>query len=110
MRWIRASLPVFALVMALVVLGHDAVMAANPHAQPATSVEHAGHEALDSTCHQQEGVRPGSFDAGQLLLPGASILAPSLAVSQQEDALIAWDAPPRHPPRVARALLQVFQN
>jgi hypothetical protein len=110
MRSIRAFLPAFALAMMLVVLGHDALMAANPHAQSPASADHAGHEPLDAACQQQEGVRPGSLDVGAHDIPGHAVLPPQLVLMRHVHADVAWDAPPRHPPDVSRALLQVFLN
>ena len=114
MRSIRAFLPAFALAALFVVLGHDAVMAAGPHAlQPAAiagHAGHAGHEPLDTVCHQQEAVRSGPFDAGELMLPGHAVPPLPIELTWQVRADVAWDAPPCYPPDVVRALLQVFLN
>jgi hypothetical protein len=102
----RAFLPALALATLLVVLGHDAVMAANPHGQePAT----AGHTMVDNPCHRMEGVRPGAIDAADLI-NGPAVLPQLVPFSCHELARVAWGIPPHHPPDVIRALLQVFLN
>lgn len=111
MRWGRMSIPGLALVGLLILLGHDALMAADPHGQPAAHAEKAAEHPMSvSVCHLQEGDRtaPSGAPDPQTAHPAihvlpAAVLAPQLAH-------VSWLEPPGHPPDVLRALLQVFLN
>ncbi|HVL25724.1 MAG TPA: hypothetical protein VM450_16665 [Thermomicrobiales bacterium] len=115
MRRAAAHLAAIALGMLLIVLGHDAIMAANPHA--------AGHGAAhasaphvvapdhqDVPCGPTIGIRPQPGDdldaTGHL---PALIVADALPLAARPALPITW-VDPDHPPDVRRALLQVFLN
>ena len=111
MRSGRISIPALALAGLMILLGHDALMAANPHGQTAAHSQTADeHPSPGSVCHFQEGDRtiPSGAPDPQTAHPAihvlpAAVLAPQLAH-------VSWMAPPGHPPDVLRALLQVFLN
>ena len=118
-------LAAIALGLLAIVLGHDALMAADPHA-PAPPGAHApsgevaaslgrdpagAHGRVDSDpCGLLVGLRPTApldldVDLPAASVPGA-ILAGELAVRGVRGG---WQEP-GHPPDVRRALLQVFLN
>jgi len=97
-----------ALGLLLVVLGHDTLMAANPHAS-----EHAAHERAPvqapEACGPTQGVQtPSSSDLDLHGTVGAPLLV-SLAALAAPD-VPRWWSEPSHPPDVRRALLQVYLN
>ncbi len=108
----------FALLALTVLFGHDAVMAAGPHATAST--EHHAHAAMDHgdtthdnaemTCHLPEGARPATAGVSEPLPSGAGAMPAPAADACQATKLVAWQAPPVAPPDVVRALLQVFLN
>jgi hypothetical protein len=112
-------IPLLALLMISMVVGHDLLMAADAHqgAGPATAHASApadGHEhhagpALE-TCADLDAVRQaGSLLAG---LDGPPAALPSLpfALADAPGFLARWNLAPGDPPDIRRAFLQVFLN
>lgn len=111
MTWGRRSLPALALVGLLILLGHDLLMAADPHAPTQAHEYHAvGHAPVNIDCGVQEGVPPASPGMVDLPIPDSVALMAPVEMPGQVLAQVAWDTPPRDPPDVIRALLQVFLN
>lgn len=111
MRRRHSSRPVLALVGLLILFGHDAVMAANPHGQPSVHAEHTvEHDPVENRCHIQEGVRPAHFDLSDVPFLN---LSPHLLPAEFLSVAARWsvcDTSPGFPPDVLRALLQVYLN
>lgn len=111
MRRGRVSLPALALIGLLVLLGHDSLMAANPHAQAAPHAEHAaGHQPVQAECGVQGGTRPSSLEMPGLDGPIGAPPVPSRHTAASLVGPAAWSIAPTYPPDVRRALLQVFLN
>lgn len=109
-RWSK-SLPALALAGLIILLGHDALMAANPHGQAAAHVEEAGeHTSPESVCHLQEGARTTPPDVPDPQPAQPAIQVSPVALQAPQLAHVSWMAPPGHPPDVLRALLQVYLN
>ena len=117
----------------LVVLGHDTLMAANPHAmatgtrpEAQVTAAHASHHtthhqavvdapdpvgepAGHAPCGTLHGVRPQPApDLVPDVVSDAALVLPVPAPARMA-AAPTWDVP-AHPPDVRRALLQVFLN
>lgn len=103
----RLPIPALALAGLLILLGHDVLMAGNPHAQETSHV--VVHEEPETECHGQEGARPVSHNPSD---PHAA--RPAVHELARESAphapLCVWDAEPGYPPGMLRAFLQVFLN
>jgi hypothetical protein len=111
MRLGRNSIPALALAGLLILLGHDALMAADPHGQPGAHAGEAGeHPSPQSVCHFQEGDRTTPSGAPDPQPAHPAIHGRPVAVLAPQLAHVSWMAPPGHPPDVIRALLQVFLN
>lgn len=111
MRWERVSLPAFALVGLLILLGHDTLMAANPHAPASPHADQTvGYEPAETDCGVTEGARPSAPDTSDLQAPAA----PQPARWKDHHLVFigaaAWHIDPTHPPDVLRAFLQVYLN
>lgn len=106
------SLPALAPVVLLVLVGHDAVMAAGPH-EPGAS-HHAAHGSGDMasgmTCHVPEGIRatPPGLPAPDI--SSAILIAVVSVPLRQQVRQITTGMEPDHPPDVRRAFLQVYLN
>lgn len=106
----RIWLPVATLVTLVLLLGHDAMMATDPHGQASAREHHHVMEQEASSCLAIEGAR---VDRPDLPAPdGAAADFPIVlaSVPGQPPSDIAWREAPGHPPDVRRALLQVFLN
>lgn len=109
-RWTK-SLPALALAGLIILLGHDAIMAANPHERPVAHVEEVGeHTSPESVCHLQEGARTTPPDVPDPQPANSAIHVLPVAALAPQLAHVSWMEPPGHPPDVLRALLQVFLN
>jgi hypothetical protein len=121
-----------AFALLLVVLGHDALMAANPHAMasPRPEVATTGHgshhgahrddvtdpghasggeQGEHSPCGTLHGVRPQPApDLLPDIVADAALMLPVRPPARMASAP-TWDVP-AYPPDVRRALLQVFLN
>jgi len=98
--------------MLLAVFGHDAVMAANPHASAHAATTHeapAGH-AADAPCGPTQGVRSQADDDPLPDTYPLATLAILVTPSSTAPAMPPTWTEPDHPPDVRRALLQVFRN
>ena len=123
-----------ALILLFTVLGHDAVMAGNPHAashqhhEHQLSAAHSGHGTsgfgetvpdAGGPLLSPEGERPcGSLDALRPPAPAPDLLSDRIdagIIQPRVADRLPRRAPdrgnePDHPPDVRRALLQVFLN
>ena len=95
-----------------VVLAHDAVMAADPHANHRSVHEVATDQGADPACGPTELVRPADVvDPHTHAAAGSPIgwiwAEASIALAP---AAPQWWTEPDAPPDVRRALLQVFRN
>jgi len=105
----RLHIAAIALGLILTVLGHDALMAADPH--PSTDAGH--HEspvpASETKCGSITGMHPKTSNP---LDVDDSALSHSLprAIEQLTGFLPHWSVEPDHPPDTRRALLQVYLN
>jgi hypothetical protein len=106
------SRPVLALVVLVILFGHDALMAADPHGRD--SAHHADRETgavvLEAHCHEPEGTRTVSpdwplADAFSAMVPTDAVLPPH----RELDPVTRGPAP-GYPPGVRRAFLQVYLN
>lgn len=107
------SFPVLPLVVLLALLGHDAVMAANPHGGAEMShhaARGAGDMASDMTCHVPEGIRATPPGVPAPDTSSSVLIAVVLMPLRQEVRQIATGMEPDHPPNVRRAFLQVYLN
>jgi hypothetical protein len=107
----RAYLPALALLGLLVIFGHDALMAADPHGRSSASAEHAPvHTSTEVDCHLQEGVRtePSGVPDSHATRCVLHLLPIESYASHLEQ--VSWTDPPVQPPDILRALLQVFLN
>lgn len=110
MRWRRIFMPGL-IVSLLVLIGHDALMAANPHGQPSSHVEEIGeHLPTKSECHLQQGDRaiPSDLSDHPAASPTINVLPEAVLAIQL--AHVSWMEPPGQPSGVLRAFLQVFLN
>ena len=103
----RLPIPALALAGLLILLGHDVLMAGNPHAQETSHV--VPHEEPETECHGPEGARPVSHNRSDphVARPAVHELSRD---SAPHEPLCVWDVEPGHPPGKIRALLQVFLN
>lgn len=106
------SRPMLALVVLLVLFGHDTLMATGPHGQDVS--HHASHQAdgaaSGSECHAPEGVRTAAPD-GPVADTSTSAVSTGMAhMCFPEIRAIAWGTEPGAPPDVRRAFLQVYLN
>lgn len=111
----RSSIAAICLGLLLTVLGHDALMSADPHAGGS-----AGH--IDLGGHHESPVPPDDIDCGPItgmhLKPSntldvdATAVAPSSPFGIEEHVSFSphWSVAPGHPPDTRRALLQVYLN
>jgi hypothetical protein len=110
-RLLTSLLPIIALAVALVLVGHDAAMAAGPHdATGAHATHHDGHGPVEDTaCGELEAARTGDptrdIDAaGAMPLPVEALPDPGVGV-------LPLTAPDPGAPRgQLRAMLQVWLN
>jgi hypothetical protein len=102
-------LPTPALVLAglLILLGHDVLMAGNPHAQETSHT--VVHEEPETDCHGQGGARPVSHNPSDPHVARSAVHELSRD-SAPPEPLCVWDVEPGHPPGTIRAFLQVFLN
>jgi len=106
----RSHIAAIALGLILTVLGHDALMAADPH----PSSTDAGHRESPLPAHENEcgpttGVHSKAANGPDV---DDSTMAPLLPRASEEltGFLPHWSVAPDHPPDVRRALLQVYRN
>lgn len=106
------SLPVLALVVLLVLIGHDAVMAAGPHDPEAS--HHVSHGMGDVvpivTCDVPDGIRAAQPDFPTPDTSSVILIAALMRPLRQEIGHIASGVVPGHPSDVRRAFLQVYLN
>jgi len=117
-EYIRSSFAAIALGLLLTMLGHDALMSADPH--PAGTAGHVRH--LGQGEHRESPVPPDDLDCGPIT---GMHLKPSNLLDVDHAALVHslprvtdvlagflphWSVAPGHPPDTRRALLQVYLN
>lgn len=105
-RQVRPHMAALALGILLIMLGHDATMAANPHATSETS--HA--QPMASTCGPTHGAKSPTSEMTQDDAPYSMPFLVSLPTIDLSLATPDWWSEPTYPPDVQRALLQVFLN
>jgi hypothetical protein len=113
MRPRRIPFPEIVLAVLMLLVGHDVLMAADPHGVAASHEAHsAGYKISgdnEATCHLPEGTRPDPPDRPE----PAVVPISAIGVSTQhrvDTGRASWADPPGSPPDVRRALLQVFLN
>ena len=102
------SLPVLAILGAMLILGHDVLMAADPHGQATT--HDTEHHPPEVECHVPEGALPASVDAPDHLAAITGAPADLSAFDADRGKRLRCTPEPSHPPDTLRALLQVFLN
>lgn len=119
MGYNRSFIAAIALAMLLTVLGHDALMAADPHASSNAGFHsHPDHDAHDHDasapvdtiqCGPATGIHP---TLSRTLDVDNAAVAPSLPSRIEELGGFRphWSIAPDHPPDTRRALLQVYLN
>jgi len=110
LRLERTSLPAIALAIVLVLLGHDALMAANPHAESSSHGAPATGEPLPAPCMLLDVAPAASPGLSTAQASHAACMACSIAPQHEIRVERAWELAPDHPPDVRRAFLQVFLN
>jgi hypothetical protein len=110
MRSWRIPSPDVVLAVLMVLVGHDVLMAADPHGSVPSPEAHAiAHETSEATCHLPEVVRPDPPDRPEPAVP--CMIGDAMLTQLRVDAgRVSWADPPGAPPDVRRALLQVFLN
>lgn len=115
MEHIRSLIAAIALGFLLTILGHDALMAADPH-----SFANAGHGGRAG--HHEFPPPPSDIDCGPItgmhqktsntLDVDDAAVAPSLPSRIEELGSFRphWSIAPDHPPDTRRAFLQVYLN
>jgi hypothetical protein len=113
MRSWRIPFPEIVLPVLMLLVGHDVLMAADPHG---VAVSHEAHPAAyetsaddEVTCHLPEGMRPDPRDGPEPAM-ASTIVVGFLTQSRVDAGRVSWADPPGSPPDVRRALLQVFLN
>lgn len=104
----RVPLPVLALFGVMLILGHEVLMAADPHDQ-ATPHETQQHP-LEVECHVPEGALPASVDVPDHLAAITGAPADLSAFDADRGKQLRCTPELSHPPDTLRALLQVFLN
>lgn len=120
-RHIRSAL----LVLVLLLLGHDALMAAAPHRE-STSGMHQGHTlhapgygqgiaevmavADGALCLMADDIRRATPETSPPDGPEQEVEPAVPVPPRRESGRISWSVAPSHPPGVRRALLQVYLN
>lgn len=110
MRKRHGWLPVLALVIFGFLLGHDALMAADPHRPSSPDHTHAADIVSVSACPMPDGVRPIAPDVPLPDVMNAAFVIEPLLLPRLDTSPTGWGIWPDHPPDVRRALLQVFLN
>lgn len=110
MRRRRGRFAILALVLFGFLLGHDALMAADPHHQDRESHVHAADVGIVSTCPM-----PDTTGSATPYLPLSDVVNVAcvmgiLVLPSLDFGFIGWDLPPEYPPGMRRAFLQVFLN
>lgn len=109
---IRSHIAEIALGLLLIILGHDALMAADPH--HAADAGHAGHHEAPAPANQTEcGPTTGMHaKPSNTLDVDHSATSGSLPQATEEFTGFVphWSVEPDHPPDIKRALLQVYRN
>ncbi len=105
MEHARSRIIVITLSLLLALLGHDALMATEPHTAAAAHPE----AATEPDCGLTEGAQPQSacdFDLDEEAIGDwTSPLTQPLV-----GFLPHWSIDPDHPPAIKRALLQIYLN
>jgi len=104
------SLPAIALAVVLVLLGHDALMVANPHAGPNPHSAPATGEPLPAPCVLLDVAPAASPGLSTAQASHAACMMLSLVLQPEMRVERARELAPDHPPDVRRAFLQVFLN
>lgn len=112
MEYIRSYIAAIALGFLLTILGHDALMAADPH--PFANAGHAGHHEApvppnDIECGPTTGMHPKPSTTLDVDDSATSDSLPP-ASDERTGFLPHWSVAPDHPPDIKRALLQVYLN
>lgn len=107
-RWGRISL--LALVLFGFLLGHDALMAANPHEQEPVTHTHAAEIPMVTTCPMPDAAQHVSPHLPQLDTVDVAVAIDRPLHIVPGESRMRWEIPPAYPPDVLRALLQVFLN
>jgi hypothetical protein len=101
-----------ALVVLVILFGHDALMAADPHGRGDS--HHAGHSGsevvLETQCHTPEGTRTVSPDWPLVDTFSAMVPTDAVLVLPREIVPVISGPAPGYPPGVRRAFLQVYLN
>lgn len=95
-----------ALGIFLIMLGHDAIMAANPHATHETS--HT--QPTPSMCGPTQVIKPPTPETAEDDVPHDLPFLLSFPTTDISPAPRNWWVEPGYPADVQRALLQVFLN
>ena len=110
MRLELTSLPAIALAIVLVLLGHDALMATNPHAEPSSHGASTTGEPLPAPCALLDVAPAASPGLSTAQASHAACMVLPIVLQQEMRVERAWEPAPDHPPDVRRAFLQVFLN
>ncbi len=110
MRLELTSLPAIALAVVLVLLGHDALMVANPHAEASSHGTPATGELLPAPCVLQDVAPATSPGLSTAQMSHAACMVLPIVLQQELRVERVWQPAPDHPPDVRRAFLQVFLN
>lgn len=102
------SLPVLAMLGTMLILGHDVLMAADPHGQATT--HETEHHPPAVACHLPEGALPASVDAPNHLTAITGTSADLSVFDANSGQQLRCTPEPSHPPDTLRAMLQVFLN
>lgn len=106
----RISLPVAALVTLVLLLGHDALMATDPHGQVSPHEQHQVVEHEAASCLAIDGARVDRPDVPALADTAMDVPGTLVWTSARTTGAVRWWAAPGYPPDVRRAMLQVFLN
>ena len=106
----RSRFSLLALVLLSFLLGHDALMAADPHQQEPPTHTHAAEIPVVTSCPVPSGIQPTVQELPLPTLVTIAVVMPPLLIPVIECERISWAMPPDTPPDVRRAYLQVFLN
>lgn len=104
----RIPIPILALAGLMILLGHDLLMATDPHGSVMSGAHE--HHNPEGDCHLTEGTRPVLPDSSNPVADRSTPCTQSAEADVRELRRIGWATRPGQPVDSLRAQLQVFLN